>query len=266
LPVGLKMAEVGGWRSPFFAVAGLGAIITLAALWLLPPLRAHLDVHHETSSLSRLRELVSRREVVLAYMLTVLIMIGHFAVIPNLSAYLQHNLGYPRDQLSWLYFAGGLASFAVMRGAGRLVDHFGAARVAVVGVAMVFAVMEAWFLTYAAWLGVLGLFVAYMAATSVRGVAYQTLTMKVPFAHERAGYMSVQSAVAHASAGAGAMLSSVILSPRPDGGLLGMERVALFAMATCLIMPAFFYKIEAALARRGPAAAGAEAALPPLEL
>jgi predicted MFS family arabinose efflux permease len=178
----------------------------------------------------------------------------------------QHNLGYPREHLSRLYLLGGLASFAVMRGAGRLVDRFGAPRVALVGIALTFVVIEAWFITYAAWLGVVGLFVAYMAVTSVRGVAYQTLTMRVPFTNERAGYMSVQSAVAHASAGAGAMLSSLMLSPREDGGLVGMERIALLAMATCLIMPVFFYRIEATLARRGRPEPGAEVAVPPMDL
>src|SRR5512145_2560571 len=43
VPAGLELARLGSWRTPFFAVAGMGFLVAGAALALMPPLRAHLD-------------------------------------------------------------------------------------------------------------------------------------------------------------------------------------------------------------------------------
>ena len=41
---------------------------------------------------------------------TALVTLGVFAVVPNISAYIQHNLAFPRGDIGGLYLAGGLAS------------------------------------------------------------------------------------------------------------------------------------------------------------
>ena len=64
--------------------------------------------------------------------MTAVTMAGGFLVIPNISAYLQPNLGLPRNQLQWLYGFGGVVSFATLRAVGRLVDRFGSFRVGTV--------------------------------------------------------------------------------------------------------------------------------------
>src|SRR5918993_1443709 len=42
VPAGLELARFGGWRVPFFAVAGVGALLAMLAIALLPPLTGHL--------------------------------------------------------------------------------------------------------------------------------------------------------------------------------------------------------------------------------
>src|SRR5438067_7657155 len=42
VPAGLELARWGGWRLPFFSVAGLGFVLLPVAIALLPPLRGHL--------------------------------------------------------------------------------------------------------------------------------------------------------------------------------------------------------------------------------
>src|SRR5215218_1698958 len=43
VPLALKAAELGGWRLPFFGVAGMGLAVVAGAVLLLPPMRGHLD-------------------------------------------------------------------------------------------------------------------------------------------------------------------------------------------------------------------------------
>jgi predicted MFS family arabinose efflux permease len=64
-----------------------------------------------------------------------------FAIIPNIAAHLQLNLGYPRARLGLLYMAGGAVTFGTMRMAGRLVDRAGAPAVAAGSTALLLLVL-----------------------------------------------------------------------------------------------------------------------------
>jgi hypothetical protein len=99
-------------------------------------------------------------------------------------------------------------------------------------------------------LPVAGIFIAFMFAMSFRNVAYATLATRVPQVNERARFMSIQSAIQHGASAAGAFASSQMLSERPGGALVGMERVAFLAIALTLTLPAFLFAVESAVRRR----------------
>ena len=115
-------------------------MINAAVFGLLPPMRTHLtnrpaDARHPT-----LRELLGRRQVQLSYLMTAVVMMGGFIVIPNLSAYVQENLHFSRAHLGSLYLGGGVVSFFATRLGGRLVDRLGSFRVGTAGALIVLAV------------------------------------------------------------------------------------------------------------------------------
>jgi hypothetical protein len=86
-------------------------------------------------------------------------------------------------------------------------------------------------------LPVMVVFVVFMLANAVRSVALHTLSSRIPFPAERARFMSVQSAVQHMAAATGALLSSLLLRVRPDGGLDGMAGVCLVAALLAALVP-----------------------------
>ena len=224
LPLGLELARLSSWRSPFFVVAGLSVVVTVLARVLLPRLDGHLA--HGASpvvTVARLRSLVSRAEVRLAWMLVAVTNFASFLFVPNLSALLQQNLGYPRADLGTLYLVGGGISFFTMRVAGRLVDRFGSARLITTCVIVVSAVIAQAGIVPSTVVPVLALF------QSGRNVSLTTLTSKVPRADERAGYQSLQSAVQHAAAAAGAVSSSAMLTDR-GGHLDGMPALEMVSV------------------------------------
>ena len=185
-----------------------------------------------------------------SYLSTLILMTSNFAIVPILSTYLQFNLGYPRDHLSWLYFFGGMFSFVGMRLVGKQVDRFGAARVAGSATAVLAVILWIWFVHYDPRVPVIVLFVGYMMTTSVRGVAYQTATSKVPSAAERAGYTSLQSATSHMAAALGAWGSSYVIVERADGKLDGMDTLGLIAIGGAALVPLVLAWLERGLARR----------------
>lgn len=273
VPFGLKLAEVGGWRAPFFAVAALGVLVTAVTALVLPPLRGHLTPQAprvEPSGDDRsyrasprmvpgdppvsTAALLARPTVIASYAMTAVTMMGGFALIPNISGYVQMNLGYPRSKIGLLYFAGGMMSFVVLPLAGRLVDRFGSLAIALPATASLVAVIYGGFVAWPPWFAPPVMFVLFMSSTGFRNVAYHTLVTRVPGPAERARFMSVQSAVQHGASSLGAVMSTWLL--REEGGrLVGMGRVAGLAMAMMACVPPLMAAVERRLrAERGEGA------------
>jgi predicted MFS family arabinose efflux permease len=247
VPAGLELARQLGWRAPFIVVAGIGVLIAACAVLLLPPLRGHLQGRKELVPLS---QLVAQRNVRLSWAMTFVAMAGGFVLIPNLSAYVQYNLGYPRARLGLLYFVAGLVSLVGLQLAGRITDRFGSFRTGSAGSLLLAVTIFGGFVLQPPPVPVLAIFVPFMLAMSFRNVAYNTLTSKVPRPDERARFMSIQSSVQHTASALGAFLSARMLGSRPDGSLAGMDHVALVAIALTLALPLFLFGVESSVRRR----------------
>ncbi len=247
VPAGLELARRLGWRAPFLGVAGLGLLVACFAVFYLPPLRGHLVARHEEVSL---KHLLRQRNVLLSWAMTFLVMSAGFIVIPNISAYVQMNLVYPRARLGLLYLYGGVVSFFSTQIAGRLVDRFGSFRVGSAGTLLLTFAIWAGFIAFPPLLPVPGIFIVFMMAMAFRNVAYNTLTTRVPSSGERARFMSIQSAVQHGASAAGAFFSAQLLSELPNGALRGMDRVGAVSIALTLTLPFLLFAVEGAVRRR----------------
>lgn len=242
VPFSLELARLSGWRTPFFVVSALGLAIVACAIWMLPPVRGHLQ-----PAVSGARPPPwLRADTALSYAMTAVAMMGGFLVIPNLPAYILGNLGYPPERYWVPYTAGGLVALGVLRLGGRLVDRHGSFLVATLGSALLVAVLFFGFVapTSAAGYPVVGLFMLFMAAMSLRNVAYNTLTSRVPEATERSRFMSIQSAVQHFATAAGAFLAAQLLTETADARLVGMAHVAWIAIALTAALPLLVRVVE----------------------
>jgi predicted MFS family arabinose efflux permease len=259
VPLGLEMARRYGWRAPFFSVAGLGALVVAGAIFFLPPLTLHLVAVAERARQISFGELLSRPLVRLSYLMTATVMMGGFILIPNISAYVQFNLGYPRDRIGLLYGVGGVVSFFATRAAGALLDRIGALRNGSIGVAILVTIIWVGFVRYLPGLPVLVIFVAFMLGNAFRNVTYNTLTSRVPRPHERARFLSLQSSIQHMASASGAFLSSKMLTEQPSGALEGVPAVALTSIGLALALPYLFLRVERGLRDRVPTAPEAAA-------
>ena len=256
VPAGLELARIGGWRLPFFAVAGLGLVVAASAIVLMPPLRLHLSEEAQREQALVTGPFFGRPAVLLALLSTATITMAAFALVPNLSAYLQFNLGYPRGRLGLLYMVGGALGFFSTRFAGTLSDRFGAPMVSLMGTVLFLLTLYFGFYMARPVVPVLVIFVAFMVTNTFRNIAFQTLSSRVPYAGERARFMSSQSAVQHLSAAAGAFLGAAMLVELPNGALEGVPRLTLVSMALGATLPALLWALSMRLVSRQRRAPG----------
>jgi predicted MFS family arabinose efflux permease len=235
VPLGLELSRIAGWRSPFLAVAALGLLVSLTAIGFMPPMRNHLS--RATASVAQPRPRLLDLTAYLSLGTIGTIMFGVFAVVPFLSPFLQHNLGYPRDKIGMLYMVGGIASFIAMRIVGYWVDRAGASRMVLLGTLFYAAALYACFIHPMAWLPTMFVFTLFMLSGSVRMVPMQTLASRVPKPEQRARFMSAQSVVQHVASAIGAMGASACIGSTANGALLGMESIARIALALGCVVP-----------------------------
>lgn len=250
VPLALKVAEHGGWRMPFFTVSVLGLLVAAGAIFALPPVRGHLEPGKRPVHAVGMLELLSRTDVQLSYTMSAVVMMAGFVLIPNISAYLQQNLHYPRESLWLTYFAGGIVSFITLRIAGPLVDRFGSFRVGAAGAALAVCTTYVGFVDYPLWLPIPALFMVFMLANGTRNVSYNTLTSRVPEGAVRARFMSLQSCIQHLFSSLAAFLSSKMLVDLPDGTLGGIPDVALLSITLTLLVPPMLWVVERRLRLR----------------
>jgi predicted MFS family arabinose efflux permease len=247
VPLALELARVGGWRMPFFMVGASALLVTCFSIALLPPMRAHLN----PSAFSKNgTSLFKRPEVIQAYLAVAFAMFGSFLMIPNLSAFFQANLHYPRNDMGFLYFVGGIVSFFVMRVAGRLVDRYSASSVAFVSAIIVLIVLGGGYIAVPPVFSPLLMFTLFMMGMSMRGVVVSSLASRVPASAERARYMSFQSAVQHIACALGAFASTQFLREGAGGILIGMPTLAIVTSVFSALVPFLLRSVEIKVRRK----------------
>ena len=251
VPAGLRMATLFDWRAPFFSVAALGLLVTLGAVFAMPSLTAHRERLQQTEA----RPPAFDRLALATFGNTALTMVGVFAVVPNISTFLQHNVGYPRQRLDLLYLVAGLATVLVTRVVGTVVDRLGATRVIVAGTFVFALALYFGFVNPVSAEHVIWVFPLLMLSASLRGVPLNTLATRVPRPTERARFMSAQSAVQHLASALGAFAASVVLRDGDGGRLVGMEGVALAALGLALFVPWVSSFVESGVRQRESARA-----------
>ncbi|WP_293760198.1 MFS transporter [uncultured Aquitalea sp.] len=234
VPAGIVLGAHYGWSTPFFLLVVLSVLIWGLGAKLVPPLAEHLSrgVPPLSRVLPDLLELFRTPGHQRAFLLTALVMVSHMMVIPFISPVLVANHGIEPQQISWIYMAGGAATFFTSRAIGRMADRFGKHRVfrvmALVSMAPVLLVTH--LPDWPFW-ALVAFFPCFMVAVSGRMIPMQALITTVPEPRHRGAFLSVNSAVQSICNGCGAWLGGLLLSSGGGGRILGYGENGLFAVA-----------------------------------
>jgi predicted MFS family arabinose efflux permease len=256
VPAGLELASSGGWRAPFFAIGGLGFFIAGAFM-----LRTGQGINDNAISkhahkgqdknetLRAWKALLSSVNMHLSMAIGASAMFSAFIVIPNIAAFVQKNLGYPRENMGMLYLFGGVTSLFTMQIAGRIIDRYDAFRTGLAGTVLLIATVYLGFYDSRPWFSPVLLAVLFMSGSSTRMIAANTIASRVPSDHNRAAFMALQSTTQHVASAAGAFGSSLFLGSEADGKLTGVDRIAIISMIVSVAFPLLMKTLETRLNR-----------------
>ena len=242
VPFGLELANIAGWRMPFFVVSFISIIVFFIARATLPNLTDHIsEKNHKGIAISTM----INKKYLLSYGASASAIMAAFMIIPYIAAYLKYNLAFEASRLSQVYLVGGLASFFAMRFAGMIVDKYNATMASMVAVVIIIFSLYFSYINHNKHLSIILVFALFMVGMSIRNVTNSAVNSKVPSSHDRAGFMSFTSGISHLFSSLGSGLSSVILVYSSGSGLLiNMDIVAIIACILFAISVLLTYILE----------------------
>ncbi|MBT9514831.1 MAG: MFS transporter [Acidovorax sp.] len=218
VPLGLILAEHGGWNTPFIAIAAMVGVLAIQAARTMPPLTAHVHAANGRTALGGIAQVLADPNHRRAFLFSALLMSTGFTVIPYITIYMQANAGVRADQIPWAYLCGGVATLFTARLFGRLTDRWGKVRtfraLALASVPCLLGITLCQGLPLWGVLVVSTLMFAFVSGRMIPGMAIITSTAQPSL---RGTFMTLNASVQSAAMGVASLVGGVLISRDAQG-------------------------------------------------
>jgi predicted MFS family arabinose efflux permease len=212
IPISLYIANHWGWQSPFFMIVGLAAIIWLMTLVKLRPVTRHLELKTEKTAVKHLWHTIRQRQYRIGFLLTALLSLGGFMMMPWGSAFAVNNLHVTYEQLPVLFMASGIAALIIMPMVGRLSDKIDKVKIfTVAAIWMMVVVVIYTNLTPVPFVVVMIMNILMMMGIMSRIVPAMALVSALPKMQDRGAFMSINSSLQQFAGGIAAGVGGLIV-------------------------------------------------------
>lgn len=236
VPTGLWLAAQYSWHVPFLAIGFLGIGVLLLITLVLPSMTRHIqEKSPDRKRFQVLTDIFKTPNQMRALSLSIVLMMGHFAIIPLITPSLVGNVGYEQDKIFLIYFVGGLLTIFSAPLVGKLADQKGKYPVfvffALSSLIPVWLITNLWPMPLWSVLTISGLF---FVVVNGRMIPTQALISSVVKPQQRGGFMSINSSMQQLSTGVAAVIGGALVTESPSGRLEHYDWVGYFSITLIL--------------------------------
>ncbi|MDZ4083837.1 MAG: MFS transporter [Bdellovibrionales bacterium] len=232
VPFGIVLANHFDWHAPFLFVGLISVLIGVIGFFYLPSMSGHLQSRESRPTPYHvLHRVITNPLQMRALLLTTLLTLGQFLVIPFIAPSLVANVGFREDQLPLMYLIGGGLTIFSSPLVGRMCDKIG--RTPVFTVFGLLVLLPTFLLTN---LGqtpiayVLAISALFFVASNGRFVPAWAMITSTVKPEARGSFLSLNSSVQSLAGGAGSFIASLIVVKATDGQLANFEIVGYFSI------------------------------------
>ena len=242
IPIGLYIANIWGWQSPFIMIAAIAILVALLIMFKMQPVTKHLAIQQDRSAFRHLLHTVSKKDYRIGFMATCLLSIGGFMMMPFGSAFAINNLHITQYQLPTLFMVSGVSSLIIMPLVGKLSDRIDKFNIfAVASVWMIIMVLIYTHLSVTPLWLVIVLNILMLMGIMSRMVPSSALTTGIPETSDRGAFMSINASLQQIAGGIAAACAGMIVvqkdkfSPLEHYPTLGYVMVGISAIGVYLL-------------------------------
>ena len=212
IPISLYIANHWNWQSPFLMIVGLATIIWLLVMLKLRPVTKHLELKTEKTAFTHLWHTLRLRDYRTGFLMTALLSLGGFMMMPWGSAFAVNNLHVSYEQLPLLFMASGIAALIIMPLVGKLSDKidkvkiFTAAAIWMMVIVVIYTNLKAIPFTL-----VMAMNILMMIGIMSRVVPAMALVSALPKMQDRGAFMSINSSLQQFAGGIAAGVGGMIV-------------------------------------------------------
>lgn len=245
IPLGLKVAEFYGWNMSFAGIVFLSLPILVLMYYHLPSIPPFQSTGEDP--VKDFLRIFTYKRYMASYMLIMFVILGGFTVIPFIAPYMERNVGIPKENISWIYFFGGLVTFFSSRGVGIASDKIGKHTVFYILVPLscipIFIMTN---LGQATLVNVLILTTTFMVIVSGRWIPALALITSTTEPRDQGRFMTVISALQNLASGLGATIGgSILVAASPTAPYQNYDIAGYLAVGFNLIALILISKVKA---------------------
>jgi predicted MFS family arabinose efflux permease len=212
IPISLYIANHWGWQAPFIMIVGLAAIIWLTTMLKLYPVIKHLELKTEKTAIKHLWHTLRLRDYRTGFLLTALLSLGGFMMMPWGSAFAVNNLHVSYQQLPLLFMASGIAALIIMPMVGKLSDKIDKVKLFTVAALWMMVVIVIYTnLSPVPFAVVMTMNILMMIGIMSRIVPAMALVTSLPKMQDRGAFMSINSSLQQIAGGIAAGVGGMIV-------------------------------------------------------
>jgi predicted MFS family arabinose efflux permease len=123
VPIAIFLVPFGSWKTPFMALIPIEISMLAIGFFILPKLDKHLV--SKINSKKVWATILNPKFIWPLVFMSLLTFAGGFTILPFLPTFVTYNYNFIQQEISYLFFLGGLSSFITAPLAGTMSDKFG---------------------------------------------------------------------------------------------------------------------------------------------
>lgn len=246
VPLGIYLAAAFSTRFPFLVVGLVSVLCCFLIFFAVPPMRTHLRTKKSAGKVFQaFLDIASDRNQLLALFFNLILILGHFTIIPFIAPYMELNVGLSAFEITYIYLVGGLLTAVLLPLVGRLSDRYGHARIfTIASIAALGSIF--WVTNLQAVSLVFALFAtsSFFVVASGRNVPALTMVTSVVKPENRGSFMSVRSSIQEAGLALAALISGLIVVEGADGQLLNYNYAGYIAIIMSILAVLLAWRLK----------------------
>jgi predicted MFS family arabinose efflux permease len=255
VPFGLYLANTYDWYFPFIVVSLVGSLLYPFLLKYIPNVNAHLENPiHLKQRFQNFVNIFSNETQVTALVFTLLMIMGHFIIIPLINPYMVFNVGVRQEYTPLIYLCGGLSALVSAQVAGKVADRFGKRQVFVTSALS--SIVFIFFITNMPTMPlfvVLITFALWFSTATGRTVPGQAMTTQAVTSQSRGSFMSLNSCVQSLGSGVATLISGWITYSDDRYAIHNYNILGYISIVLVLLCVGMAYRLDRLIIKHYPA-------------
>ncbi len=251
IPVGLYLAHLYDWHTPFIAIVMLSVVVFFAIWKWMQPINKHIGLYKDKNAFVHLYQTITNKQYLKGFSATALLSLGGFMLMPFSAAFLVYNIKITEAQLPLVFMFTGICTMIAGPLIGKFTDQFGKYRMFTFGtiVSIIMVYIYTNMVELPMYQVIIINCILFIGITS-RMISGSALMTAVPEAQDRGAFMGINSSIQQIAGGIASLFAGFIVVQSANQSLQHFNWLGYVVIVTMIVCLWMMYVVHKYVASR----------------